>query len=122
MEIRFRGYDGSNWMYGTAIDFHNETDTWYMLEFGGPEDDWIMVSGVGQYTGIHDKEGKEIYKDDILQEESTGKLFRCEWLDAIASFKLILMTDSKTMFGMSVASRSFTVVGNMYETGEINNG
>ena len=108
MKIKFKAWDK---VYG---HFHEGDITReYILGDFLDDPDYIVI----QYTGIHDKEGKEIYKDDILQEESTGKLFRCEWLDAIASFKLILMTDSSTMFGMSVASRSFTVVGNMYETG-----
>lgn len=69
-----------------------------------------------QCTGIKDKESNEIYEDDILQEDTTGKLFRCEWVDKLASFKLVLMEDPQTMFGMSVAG-GFTVVGNVHELG-----
>lgn len=115
-EIKFRGNNGMEWIYGSAVDYEKETDTWYMLEQGGPDDDWMMVGEVGQYTGIKDKESNEIYEDDILQEDKTGKLFRCEWIDKLASFKLVLMEDPQTMFGMSVAG-SFTVVGNVHEMG-----
>ena len=115
-EIKFRGNDGGGWIYGTAVDYEKETDTWYMLEYGAHNDDWQMVGEVGQYTGIKDKESNEIYENDILQEDKTGKLFRCEWVDKLAAFKLVLMTDPQTMFGMSVAG-SFTVVGNVHELG-----
>lgn len=66
-EIEFRGYDGAEWVYGTAVNYDKYTNTWYLLEHGGPDDDWIKVSRVGQYTGLKDKHGTKIFEGDIVQ-------------------------------------------------------
>ena len=115
-EIKFRGNDGMEWIYGSAVDYEKETDTWYMLEYGAHNDDWQMVGEVGQYTGKKDKEGNEVYEDDVLRVGGIKKLFRCKWIENSASFQLVLIEDPETMFGMSVAG-SFTVVGNVHELG-----
>ncbi|WP_077621527.1 YopX family protein [Sediminibacillus massiliensis] len=66
-EIKFRGYDGMTWIYGSAVQYDNDTDTWYMIEFNGPDDDWVMVGEVGQFTGLYDRNGREIFEGDIVE-------------------------------------------------------
>lgn len=98
-EIKFRGYNGGEWLYDSIISiqqYGNVTHCFMPNEKNKSDQDdinnWDGVCYVGEYTGIKDYEGKEIYEGDIVEKEFMEPWIE-EWLEDTKFIGIVEMID-----------------------------
>lgn len=134
--IKFRGLrtDSKGWVYG---DLLRKNDN----RFGGQhfkifvdtddpteEGELIKVDGstIGQFTGLYDKVGKEIYEDDIVDVWSAGSHLK----DGIIKFgqgtaKFFILNKNSSAYwnlsggGDNYIQEDLIVIGNVFENPEL---
>lgn len=132
-EIKFRAWDIKDkimW-YPTLISigslYRNELYSHPSKKFDHEKGNLISYGENGdhelmQYTGLKDKNGKEIYEGDILYRETRG------WFDTnkIYKEKVIVKYKSDGFYGKGTSLRFFLtsktpfyVIGNIYENPEL---
>ena len=126
-EYRFRGKrkDNGEWVYGyyyTQIITHagNRKSRDHFMRTEQNIRYEVDPDTVGQYTGLKDKSGKEIYEGDIiiLPDEDDDEYFVIEWDDDTARFAIVqhgsTMCDFDNYYG-----KELCIIGNIYENPEL---
>lgn len=140
-EIKFRGkmIPENEWIFGTILRIpappvcfgKSETDKYY-IQFPDPRymPDWNMpykmVQGkvnadtIGQYTGLHDKNGKEIYEGDVVKyRDSTGQHIEKVIFDKGCFYAGMHGGSSTRVAPKLINTRITEVIGNIYDNLEL---
>jgi len=114
-EIKFRGkcLKTGKWVYGGYFTTSEEEGpvTYIYDHYKGAVP--VDPETVGEYTGLKDRNGVEIYNGDILQREGYKYEHVVKWWDESCGFNLAWVSDSIR------AGFAITIIGNVCENPEM---
>lgn len=139
-DIKFRGKTSTlpaneaheeikgSWFYGYLVG--DNKGNIYIKESTKSEGFWVVSETVGQFTGLHDKNGKEIYEGDILQMwlddavEKEGGYFHRMYVVLTVEKGFVLwgermtIEDAEPLFEM-LQWKDCEIIGNIHDNPEL---
>jgi len=117
-EIKYRAWDKNSqhmlhWddIYGVV-----RMDSGVGIHEAVGDQSYLLNCILMQYTGLKDKNGKEIYEGDVF--ETHEGLFQVIWLNDFASFGMEYLK-RKHLITLLPESEDMKVIGNIYENHEL---
>lgn len=115
--IKFRGkrLDNGEWVYGDLVHLSNG-EACILPEDGGWRHHLIIPDTIGQFTGLQDKNGKEIYEGDVVDFDNYLQGRSCVMFDS-GCFR-VESTNYTTTLTYHVSLHTH-IVGNIHDNPEL---
>ena len=114
-QIKFRAQDvaSNKWLYG---DLRHHKDDVCIFEQGGTKGEQVKRDTVGQFTGLRDINGKEIYEGDILDVSYADEESYLEVRFVRGVFAFLWNGDLDDEFPCNAPTHEWAkVIGNIYD-------
>ena len=120
-EIKFRAWDkSSNKMLGVfAVGEYPQAFNEMQGEWYHPGMDNLEIM---QFTGLHDKNGKEIWEGDVVIHDHCSRVLNCKVEFHNGAFVAVAIEKGKEYEHYDLSngpSRGYEVLGNIYENPEL---
>lgn len=126
-EIKFRGFNTKNnkWLYGDLI--HNRGLTFVCpVGIADPFETWkdfvVETESVGQFTGLHDCNGKEIYEGDLLEVANHKRDKECIADVIFLDGAFWTHFPNEDLLNIKEVSERWVVIGNIHDNPELMKG
>ena len=125
--IKFRGknLDGE-WVYGFYVEKERQTLNGFEKKHFIVNDgyDYVKPDTVGQFTGLHDKDDKEIYEGDILSRKDGGALLKVEFRHGAFGYEYCgefhaWAGNHNFTFNPYDTDVDFSIIGNIHDNPEL---
>lgn len=132
-DIKFRARRKSGeWVVGNFIHHfatYFNTEERYSIFLPKPENGnggyWVESidrNTIGQFTGLYDENGKEIYEGDILRiGNSPSGVCEVEWSETIAAFciRFYFERGVRPLGDWVISEQSIEIIGNVHDNPEL---
>ncbi len=120
-EIKFRAKDiaSNKWLFG---DLRHHKDDVCIFDQGGTKGEQVKRETVGQFTGLRDINGKDIYEGDILDVSYADEESYLEVRFVRGVFAFLWNGDLDDEFPCNAPTHEWAkVIGNIYDNPELLN-
>lgn len=138
-ENKYRAWDKTRNMYGQVLGINwpcGDHDEKFpdgrkgRLDLFNPENEsdcgfwgiWIEKADIEQFTGLHDKNGREIYEGDIIKTDYEDSICQRGLVEFDIENGAFCVKNERGLwqrFGVTIFTEDYEVIGNIHETRDI---